>query len=84
MQYCSFCSEKDLGLVPKFLAIWGLTGYITILCGSMLEILGYDMHLIHTIPGGLWELFIGIWLIAKGFNSSPIVLKADKTDLGKS
>jgi hypothetical protein len=25
---------------------------------------------IQAIPGGLWELFIGVWLIAKGFSTS--------------
>lgn len=64
-----FCKAK---LVPKFLAVWGFVGYATILCGSVLEVLGFDLFLIHTIPGGLWELFIGVWLIVKGFNSSPI------------
>ena len=59
-------------LVPRLVAVWGLVGYATILCGSVLEILGFDLHLIDTIPGGLWEVFIGVWLIAKGFNSSPI------------
>jgi hypothetical protein len=59
-------------LVPRLLAVWGLVGYATILCGSVLEVLGFDLHLIDTIPGGLWEVFIGVWLIAKGFNSSPI------------
>lgn len=71
-------------LVPQFVAVWGLIGYATILCGSVLEVLGLDMHLIHTIPGGLWELFIGVWLIVKGFNSSPIVLSSVKTDTNKS
>jgi len=59
-------------LVPRFMAVWGLVGYATILCGSMLEVLGFELHSIDTIPGGLWEVFIGVWLIAKGFNSSPI------------
>jgi hypothetical protein len=59
-------------LLPRFIAVWGLVGYATILCGSVLEVLGYGMHLIHTIPGGLWELFAGVWLIARGFNSSAI------------
>ena len=63
-------------LVPQFLAIWGLLGYATILCGSVLEILGFDLHLIDTIPGGLWEVFIGVWLIMKGFNSSAIVFES--------
>lgn len=70
-------------LVPQFVAVWGLVGYASILCGSVLEVLGFDMHLIHTIPGGLWELFIGVWLIVKGFNSSPIALTSVKTDLNE-
>ena len=27
---------------------------------------------IHAIPGGLWELFIGVWLIVKGFSPPPV------------
>jgi len=68
-------------IVPKFVAVWGLIGYATILCGSVLEILGFDLHIIHTIPGGLWELFTGVWLITKGFNSSPDSLTPIKTDI---
>ena len=68
-------------LVPRILAVWGLVGYATILCGSVLEVLGFNLLSIHAIPGGLWELFIGVWLIAKGFNSSAFVSDSDKTDL---
>jgi hypothetical protein len=59
-------------LVPRFVAVWGLVGYMTILCGSVFEVLGFNLNFIHTIPGGLWELFIGVWLIVKGFRTSPI------------
>jgi hypothetical protein len=54
-------------LLPQPLAIWGLAGYSIILCGSVLEILGFDLMSMHAVPGGLWEVFIGVWLIAKGF-----------------
>lgn len=54
-------------LLPKPLAIWGLAGYAIILCGSALEVLGFDLFSIPAVPGGLWEIFIGMWLIAKGF-----------------
>jgi hypothetical protein len=57
-------------LVPRLLADWGLVGYATILCGSALEVLGFNLLSIRTIPGGLWELFIGVWLIVTGFNPS--------------
>jgi hypothetical protein len=60
-------------LVPRPLAVWGLVGYAIILCGSLLEILGFNLLSIHAIPGGLWELFIGVWLIARGFNPSAFV-----------
>lgn len=70
-------------LVPRFLAVWGLVGYATILCGSVLEVLGFGLLSIHTIPGGLWELFIGMWLIVKGFNSPAIVSEPVKTDLSE-
>lgn len=70
-------------LVPRLLTVWGLIGYAIFLCGSVLEILGFDLRLIHTIPGGLWEVFIGVWLIAKGFNSSAFVSESTKTDTNK-
>ena len=58
-------------LIPRPLAFWGLLGYLVILVGSLLQVLGFDLHSIHAIPGGLWEGFIGIWLIVKGFNTPP-------------
>ena len=57
-------------LVPRFLAVWGLVGYAVILGGSVVEVFGFNLLTIHAIPGGLWELFIGVWLIVKGFNPS--------------
>lgn len=71
-------------LVPRFLAVWGLVGYAIILCGSVVEVLGFNLLTIHAIPGGLWELFMGVWLIVKGFNSSAFVSDADKTDMNES
>ena len=68
-------------LVPRLVAVWGLVGYATILCGSVLQVLGFDLLSIHAIPGGLWELFIGVWLIVKGFNSSAFVSDSDNTDI---
>ena len=74
----SFYKSK---LVPRLLAVWGLVGYAVILCGSVLEVLGFNLQTIHAIPGGLWEVFIGVWLIAKGFNSPAVVPEPDTTDL---
>jgi hypothetical protein len=60
----AFCRT---GLVPGPLALWGLVGYLVILAGSLLQILGFHLNSIQAIPGGLWEVFIGVWLIVKGF-----------------
>jgi hypothetical protein len=59
-------------LLPRGLSVWGLIGYAVILVGSVLELMGINLMLLHTLPGGLWEVFVGgAWLIAKGFSSSP-------------
>jgi hypothetical protein len=60
-------------LIPQVFIIWGFIGYLSFLGGSVLQILGFNLQLLHTIPGGLWEMSIGVWLIAKGFNSSAFV-----------
>src|SRR5215218_9187756 len=77
----SFYKSK---LVPRLLSVWGLVGYATILCGSVLEVLGFNLLSIHAIPGGLWKVFIGVWLIVKGFNPSAFVPEPDKTGLNGS
>lgn len=66
-------------LVPRWIAIWGLVGYAIIFCGMVSEVMGSGLGLVSSIPGGLWEVFIGVWLIAKGFNSSAFVSQATRT-----
>jgi hypothetical protein len=63
-------------LLPRVLALWGLVGYAVIFVGMMSTILGSGLGLVSSLPGGLWEMFTGAWLIAKGFNSSAFVPKA--------
>jgi hypothetical protein len=62
-------------LVPRFFAIWGLVGYAVIFVGMLSEIMGSGLGLMSSLPGGLWEISMGVWLIAKGFNSSAFVQK---------
>ena len=61
-------------LIPRVLAIWGLVGNGVIFVGMLAEIagLGLGVELASSLPGGLWEVFIGVWLLAKGFSSSPV------------
>ena len=57
-------------LVPRLLALWGLAGYAIIFCGMLSEMMGSGLGLVSSVPGGLWEVFMGVWLIVKGFNPS--------------
>lgn len=58
-------------LVPRFLAIWGFIGYATFAAGSILELAGVvGAGLVFAVPGGLFELFFGVWLIVRGFSSA--------------
>lgn len=65
-------------LVPRALAVWGLAGYAIIFCGMVSEMMGSGLGLASSIPGGLWEAFIGVWLIVKGFSSSALVPQATR------
>jgi hypothetical protein len=60
-------------LIPRWTAIWGLAGYAIIFAGMLSSILGSGLADVSSIPGGLWEVFVGVWLIAKGFDSSAFV-----------
>jgi hypothetical protein len=66
-------------LVPRWLAVWGLAGYAIIFVGMVSAMMGSGLALASSIPGGLWEIFIGGWLIVKGFNASAFVSQAAKT-----
>jgi hypothetical protein len=55
-------------LVPRALAAWGLLGYAIFLTGAVAELLQIHIGLMLSIPGGLFELAFGLWLLLKGFN----------------
>ncbi len=66
-------------LVPGWLALWGLIGYATILIGMLSAIMGSGLGDLSSLPGGLWEMFVGVWLIVKGFSSPAIPSQVTKT-----
>lgn len=55
------------GLVPRWLAGWGLVGYALHLAGAAAEIFGVPISLVLLIPGGIFEVTLAIWLLVKGF-----------------
>ena len=55
-------------LVPRFLAGWGVAGYVIHFAGAGAEIFGVHVSLVLLVPGGLFELALGIWLLVRGFD----------------
>ena len=54
-------------LIPRFLAVWGCIGYALFLGGAIAEIFGMNVGVILSIPGGLFEVAVGLWLLIRGF-----------------
>ena len=62
-------------LVPRWIAVLALIGYLVLLVGCVLDLFGVTdvtkgAGLVAVAPGGLFELILPIWLLAKGFSSS--------------
>ena len=49
--------------VPPILSLLGITGYILLMVGALLELFGYGVGVMLSLPGGLFELIFGVWLI---------------------
>lgn len=67
-------------LVPRFISIWGLLAALLVLIGTVSERFihaEFIAGLISGAPMGLNELFLGVWLVVKGFNPSAIVSGSD-------
>jgi hypothetical protein len=58
-------------LVPPLLASWGLAGYAIFMMGAVLELFGIGAGVALSIPGGLFEVAFGLWLITRGIEPAP-------------
>ena len=69
-------------LVPRFIAIWGLSAAALVLLNTVLgwfrPDLGAALGMITGLPMLLNELFLGVWLITRGFNPSAITSEPAK------
>jgi hypothetical protein len=54
-------------LVPRPLALLGVVGYASLMAGAVLELSGFGVGLMMSIPGGLFELALPVWLFKNGF-----------------
>ncbi|NNC14782.1 DUF4386 domain-containing protein [Corallococcus exiguus] len=66
----AFCLSLYLSrLLPSWLPLVGAVGYGLLALGSVLELFGLPWGILFSGPGGLFELILGGWLIARGFRT---------------
>ena len=65
-----------LNRIPRVFVIWGLIGYVIFIAGTIAELFGIKIGVLFSIPGGLFEITLSIWLIVKGFQqpNQPIAV----------
>jgi hypothetical protein len=81
MYYYVFYQSK---LIPRWLSGWGLLAIIMNLASALLvifDLIGHfsTVQVILSVPIGLQELTLAVWLIVKGFNPSAIASLPAKT-----
>ncbi len=68
---CFYVMLYQSRLIPRFISIWGFIGASVVLAYTVFDLLGVtipDLGLLMLLN----ELFLGGWLIAKGFNTAAI------------
>ena len=58
-------------LVPRGLALLGVVGYALLAVGSAADLLGAQVGLLLSLPGGLFEVGFALWLLVRGFAPAP-------------
>ena len=60
-------------LVPRWLSVWGFIGAVLVIAAGIRGLYGHSpsstLSVIFTVPIGLQEMVLAIWLIVKGFKS---------------
>jgi hypothetical protein len=65
-------------LVPRFFAIFGYIGYGIFVLGMTSEFFHSGWGVTLSLPGGLFEIALSLWLIFKGFNATINLPQADQ------
>lgn len=66
-----YCLLYQTKLLPRFISVWGLVAVVSVLVINLLSLkleIGMGISMIFVLPILLNDIFMGIWLIAKGFN----------------
>jgi hypothetical protein len=61
-------------LVPRFIPVWGFIAVVSLFTWNMLEAFGFSISagMVFALPMILNEIFLGIWLLARGFDSPAV------------
>lgn len=69
-----YFAAYHLKFIPRFISVWGFIAASLVLISTTIGILGYDLgtafEFLTGVPMLLNEVFLGIWLIVKGFYPS--------------
>jgi Domain of unknown function (DUF4386) len=63
-------------LIPRFLAIGGFVGYVSLMVGMIAELFGIHISLMLSIPGIFFEVGLPVWLFIQGFQPQACVGRA--------
>ncbi|MGE5376254.1 MAG: DUF4386 domain-containing protein [Bacteroidota bacterium] len=80
MIYYLFYKSK---LIPGWLSVWGLVGAMLYLVSGLFALFSVDFGILEA-PLALQEMVLAIWLIVKGFNSSPVINNAESIQMAIS
>ncbi len=62
-------------IVPKWLAMWGITAYVIFTFGYIMELIGKNWSMYLLGLAALWEITFAIWLIIKGGNEKRLTTR---------
>ena len=62
-------------IAPKWLAMWGVTGYVIFAFGFIMELIGKNWSMYLLGLAALWEITFAIWLIIKGENEKRLTTR---------
>lgn len=64
-------------LIPRFLAVAGFIGYVSLIVGMIVEIFGIHISLMLSIPGIFFKVGLPPWLFTKGFQPAAYSGRAE-------
>ena len=64
-------------LIPRFLAVGGFLGYVSLVVGMVAEIFGIHIGLMLSFPGIFFEVGLPVWLFIKGFQPAAYAARAE-------